>query len=171
MVGDDELYAAQSDTVDLMRLVGADGYPKRRLYASHAHALVRAFIEARGYDEHDAALLRPALMGLLHEEAAAHPTSWRRVFPPPTGVLAGVDTGHDPHEATGTAGHDAGRASRPSARAGFMGALATDLDDATASFLGWLERSAVARKIVQEARSNDGGTLVQDADDPGDSLD
>ena len=53
MVGDDELYQAQDDTVDLLRLIGADGWPKKALYLEQAKALVGAFIEALGLDEHD----------------------------------------------------------------------------------------------------------------------
>ena len=69
-----------------MKLVGADGWPQRKLYAARAAALVAAFGEAQGLDPHDMALVRPALMGLLHEEAAAHATAWRRIVPAPDGA-------------------------------------------------------------------------------------
>ena len=33
------------------------------------------------YDEHDSKWVKPALLELLHEEIAAHPTYWYRIFP------------------------------------------------------------------------------------------
>jgi hypothetical protein len=49
LVGDDELYAAQVDTLELMRLVGADGWPARPLYTEGVSELVAAFGRARSY--------------------------------------------------------------------------------------------------------------------------
>ena len=47
LVGDDELFRAQADTVDLMRLVGADGWPARKLYALHEIWLLSVLSRAR----------------------------------------------------------------------------------------------------------------------------
>jgi len=81
LVGDDELFKGQQDTVDLMRLLGADGWPMKNLYMQQLSALVDRFCEEQGYDEHDMRLVRPALLDGLHEEVAAYPTSWLRIFP------------------------------------------------------------------------------------------
>ena len=128
MVGDDELYQAQADTVDLMRLVGADGWPKRRLYTAQAAELVATFAEQQGYDEHDISVVRPALMSLLHEEMAAHPTGWQRIFPPPVGE---------------------GTRARLLLQQGAE--YATDLDVATSAFLTWRETSAAAWQLMTRA--------------------
>lgn len=115
MIGDDEeLWKAQADTVDMMRIAGADGWPKRKLYASQAAALVDGFLADEGYDEHDAGLVRPTLMALLNEEVAAQPTSWRLVFPSLRPAAS------SPHGGTG-----------------HYSEFATDLDDATTRFLQW----------------------------------
>ena len=140
MVGDDELFTAQADTVDLMRLVGADGWPKRPLYTSRARALVHAFTQGRGYDEHDVEMVSPMLMALLHEEAAAHPTSWRRVFPPPLGAISTISAKADVE-----AGRKAGRDALED-----VGGMLTDLDEATRQFVEWLEQSANAKKLLEE---------------------
>jgi hypothetical protein len=140
MVGDDELFTAQADTVDLMRLVGADGWPKRPLYTSRARALVHAFTQGRGYDEHDVALVMPVLMALLHEEAAAHPTNWKRVFPPPLGAIPAISATADVE-----AGRKAGRDALED-----VGGMLTDLDEATRQFVEWLEQSATAKKLLEE---------------------
>ena len=140
MVGDDELFTAQADTVDLMRLVGADGWPKRPLYTSRARALVHAFTQGRGYDEHDVEMVSPVLMALLHEEAAAHPTSWRRVFPPPLGAISTISAKADVE-----AGRKAGRDALED-----VGGMLTDLDEATRQFAEWLEQSATAKKLLEE---------------------
>ena len=140
MVGDDELFTAQADTVDLMRLVGADGWPKRPLYTSRARALVHAFTQGRGYDEHDVEMVSPVLMALLHEEAAAHPTSWRRVFPPPLGAISTISAKADVE-----AGRKAGRDALED-----VGGMLTDLDEATRQFVEWLEQSANAKKLLEE---------------------
>ena len=142
MVGDDELFTAQADTVDLMRLVGADGWPKRPLYTSRARALVHAFTQGRGYDEHDVALVMPVLMALLHEEAAAHPTNWKRIFPPPLGAISTISAKADVE-----AGRKAGRDALEDV--GGTGML-TDLDEATRQFAEWLEQSATAKKLLEE---------------------
>jgi hypothetical protein len=130
LVGDEnELYKAQGDTVDLMRIVGADGWPKRPLYAADAAELVNAFLRERGYDEHDSGLLKPALKELLHEEVSATSTSWKRIFPEPFGLA-----------------HEAALRQGP----GF----ATDLDEATSDFLDWRARSPLARELLSEGRIN-----------------
>eukprot|EP00966_Prymnesium_polylepis_P122984 2843431-Prymnesium_polylepis.1 len=40
----------------------------------------------RGYDEHDAALIKPGLLELVHEEVATWGTSWYRIFPAQSGL-------------------------------------------------------------------------------------
>ena len=130
LVGDEnELYKAQGDTIDLMRIVGADGWPRRPLYSEAASELVSAFLRERGYDEHDSELLKPALKELIHEEVSASDTAWRRIFPEPFGL-----------------GHEKAMRQGP----GF----ATDLDEATSDFLDWRARSAVARRLLSESRVN-----------------
>ena len=125
LVGDDELYAAQGDTLDLMRLVGADGWPKKSLYAESANELVSEFGRARGYDEHDLGMLTPTLKELLHEESASYATSWTRIFPPPS----------EPALADDLLRQGPG--------------YATDLDEATRDFLRWRETAGEAvRRLV-----------------------
>ena len=119
MVGDDTLYKSQQDTVDAMRVLGADGWPKRQLYEGRAAKLVGGFVAAQGFDGHDEAIVRPPLMQLIHEEAAAYPTSWYRVFPP---KLAGTPAARQMEALVATL-PDADRL--------------TDLDETTADFLRW----------------------------------
>ena len=89
--------------------------------------LVSAFGEARGFDEHDLALLKPALKELRHEEVAVHPTAWTRIFPSAHG--------------------------QEHTRLVQMGAgYATDLDEATTDFLRWRERSMAVRKRVLSSK-------------------
>ena len=80
--GDDYFFHGQQDTLDAMRVIGADGWPKRPLYEERAGRLIDGFVAAEGFDEHDEAIVRKPLMELLHEEHAAYPTSWYRIFPP-----------------------------------------------------------------------------------------
>lgn len=130
-----KLFTAQADTVDLLRVVGADGWPKRRLYTERAKRLVHAFADAQAYDAHDLAIVQPALLELLHEEVAAHPTSWRRVFPPSPAT-------HTPSGArapTSASGSDVG-----------LGGFVTDLDEATREFLAWREQSSAAQRILDD---------------------
>jgi hypothetical protein len=128
LVGNDELYNAQADTLDLMRLVGADGWPKRKLYSQQAADLVNAFIAAQNFDEHDASLIKPALKELLHEEVAASPTAWKRIFPSANG---------DSHGALLKQGGEPG--------------FGTDLDEVQSDFLRFRETSAIARHLLQTA--------------------
>ena len=53
MVGDDHFYHGQQDTVDALRVLGADGWPKRPLYEPRASRLVDGFVREQGYDAHD----------------------------------------------------------------------------------------------------------------------
>ena len=53
MVGDDHFYHGQQDTLDALRVLGADGWPKRPLYESRASRLVDGFVREQGYDAHD----------------------------------------------------------------------------------------------------------------------
>ena len=53
MVGDDHFYHGQQDTIDALRVLGADGWPKRPLYESRASRLVDGFVREQGYDAHD----------------------------------------------------------------------------------------------------------------------
>lgn len=119
MVGDDTLYHGQQDTVDAMRVLGADGWPKRQLYEGRAASLIGGFVEAQGFDEHDEAILRPPLMQLIHEEAAAYPTSWYRIFPP---ALVGTPAARKMDALVATLPDDD---------------RLTDLDESTADFLQW----------------------------------
>ena len=137
LVGDDELYKAQGDTLDMMRLVGADGWPKRPLYAQDVADMVHAFLEESGYDEHDASMLKPALKELLHEEVSLEGTAWRRIFPEPFGL-----------------GHEA------LMRQG--GGFGTDLDEATSDFLRWRERSPIVRTLLSGARVNATAATLKD---------
>lgn len=126
LVGDDELYSAQKDTIDLMRVVGADGWPRRPLYAEQAAKLVDAYIASREYDEHDIQVLKPMLKELIHEEVAAHPTAWKRIYPPPLSP--------DGHAQPDPAQQGKG--------------YATDLDDATSDFLAFRARSPQSQSIL-----------------------
>lgn len=81
MVGDEAFYHGQRDTLDALRVLGADGWPKRPLYEGRASRLIDGFVAEQGLDAHDEAVVRPPLLELMHEEAAAFPTSWYRVFP------------------------------------------------------------------------------------------
>ena len=113
-----------------MRIVGADGWPKRPLYTQHATELVAAFGRARGYDEHDLALVKPALKELLHEEVASYSSSWRRIWPP----LAKPAPDRDwIRQGPG---------------------YATDLDEATNDFLRFRERAAIVRRVLDVAAVN-----------------
>ena len=129
LVGDDELYKAQGDTIDLMRLVGADGWPARPLYSEGAAELVNDFLSSGGYDTHDAGLIKPSLKELIHEEVASHTTQWRRIFPAP------LDLSHESQLQQGR---------------GFS----TDLDEATSDFLKYRMRSPALRKLVDVIRLN-----------------
>ena len=129
LVGDDELFKAQEDTVDMMRVIGADDFPKRPLYASHAANLVNRFLNTEGYDEHDGALIKDALLSTIHEEVAAFPTSWVRIFP------------HQLHF-----GHE--QLLNQSL------AFATDLDQVLADFLRWRLNHPLDRMFMSEAGMN-----------------
>ena len=127
LVGNDELYAAQADTLDLMRLVGADGWPKKALYNDNDVELISQFGVARGYDEHDLNMIKPMLKEMLHEEAASYGTSWTRIFPPAKQPARDEDL----------------------LRQG--PGYATDLDEATVDFLRWRETAPVVRRLVNAA--------------------
>ena len=87
IVGDNnELFKAQGDTIDMLRFLGADGWPKRPLYTTRAASIVNDFLKQREFDEHDAALVKPSLLELVHEEVAAFPTAWYRIFPAQSGL-------------------------------------------------------------------------------------
>ena len=75
------------------------------------------------------ALLKPALMATLHEEAAAHATAWHRIFPPPVG--------------------SDDRAADDLYRLQADADAVTDLDAATRDFVSWLQHSATAKRILQ----------------------
>ena len=82
MPGDDALFRGQQDTVDALRVLGADGWPSRALYEERVGKLTDGFVAEQGYDAHDAAIVRSPLLELTHEEAAAFSTRWYRIFPP-----------------------------------------------------------------------------------------
>jgi hypothetical protein len=126
-VGDDELYRAQADTVDMMRVLGADGFPKHELYGNLFIELVDAYCHEQGYDEHDSNLVRPALLTMLHEEAAASSTAWRRIIPSAEGY---THLGYL-HQGSG---------------------FATDLDAAATDFIKWRETSAPAQAILMRSQ-------------------
>ena len=126
LVGDDELYSAQQDTLDLMRLVGADGWPKRSLYSQSVQDLVASFGKSSGYDEHDLNLIKPAIKELLHEEVASYKSDWRRIFPPT--AVGGPKAEEDLlYQGPG---------------------YATDLDEATIDFLRFREKVAAVRGVL-----------------------
>ena len=129
-MGDDELYAAQQDTLDLMRLVGADGWPARPLYTQQVGDLVSAFGVSRGFDEHDLNLIKPVLKALMHEEVASYGTSWRRIFPPVKKPALDDDL---INQGPG---------------------YATDLDEATEEFLRFREHTAVVRHMFDVSAVN-----------------
>ena len=76
MVGDNNvLYKAQQDTVDLLRVLGADGWPKRPLYAEHAASMVNDFLK-----DHNVSSTRRGGLESHTKLLAAHRMLLPRVF-------------------------------------------------------------------------------------------
>ena len=104
---------------------------------------MNAFIAAQHFDEHDASLIKPALKELLHEEVAASPTAWKRIFPSAHG---------DSHDALLQQGGEPG--------------FGTDLDEAQSDFLRFRETSAIAQHLLRTAPIDTmADTLVREGHD------
>mmetsp|Transcript_27596 Transcript_27596/g.35647 ORF Transcript_27596/g.35647 Transcript_27596/m.35647 type:complete len:301 (-) Transcript_27596:14-916(-) len=80
MIGDrySKYIEAQDDTVNELRLVGADGYKKQKEYSKDMRDVVNAFCMRFGHDICEASG-RQMLRELMNEEH--HANGWRRIFP------------------------------------------------------------------------------------------